>query len=76
MGLGRLAASGRRAPACALARLMWCCQEIFTYVTAGEKRQVDILAETRLKGGPGLILVHVEPQACVQDDFSKQLFAV
>jgi len=49
-------------------------QEIFTDVTGGEKRQVDILAETRLKGKPGLILVHVEPQAYVQDDFNERMF--
>ena len=41
-------------------------QEIFTDVTAGERHEVDIIVETRLKEDPGLIMVHVEPQAYVQ----------
>ncbi|NLI12953.1 Rpn family recombination-promoting nuclease/putative transposase [Pelotomaculum propionicicum] len=49
-------------------------QEIFTDVTAGEKRKVDILVETRLKDEPGLILVHVEPQAYVQKNFNRRMF--
>ncbi len=49
-------------------------QEVFTDVTAGEKRKVDILVETRLKGETGLILVHVEPQAYVQKNFNERMF--
>jgi predicted transposase/invertase (TIGR01784 family) len=49
-------------------------QEIFTDVTAGEKRKVDILVETRLKDEPGLILVHVEPQAYEQKNFNERMF--
>jgi len=49
-------------------------QEIYTDVTAGEKRVVDILVETRLKQEPGLILVHVEPQAYPQKDFNERMF--
>lgn len=49
-------------------------QEIFTDVTAGEKHKVDILVETRLKDEPGLILVHVEPQAYVQKNFNRRMF--
>jgi len=49
-------------------------QEIFTDVTAGEKHEVDILVETRLKEEPGLILVHVEPQAYAQKDFNQRMF--
>jgi len=49
-------------------------QEIYTDIVAGEKHVVDILVETRLKEEPGLILVHVEPQAYVQKDFNARMF--
>jgi len=49
-------------------------QEIFIDVTAGEKHEVDILVETRLKEESGLILVHVEPQAYAQKDFNQRMF--
>ncbi len=49
-------------------------QEIYTDVTAGEKHIVDILVETRLKQEPGLILVHIEPQAYMQKDFNQRMF--
>ena len=49
-------------------------QEIYTDVVAGEKHVVDILVETRLREEPGLILVHVEPQAYVQKDFNERMF--
>jgi hypothetical protein len=49
-------------------------QEIFTDVTAGEKHSADIIVETRLKTEPGLILVHIEPQAYVQKDFNERMF--
>lgn len=49
-------------------------QEVFTDVTTGERHAVDILVETRLKEEPGLILVHVEPQAYVQKDFNERMF--
>ncbi|SHJ37764.1 Rpn family recombination-promoting nuclease/putative transposase [Desulfofundulus thermosubterraneus] len=57
-----------------LTQLKFLQQEVFTDVTAGEKRKVDILVETRLKGAPGLILVHVEPQAYVQRNFNERMF--
>jgi len=49
-------------------------QELYTDITAGEKHVVDILVETRLKEEPGLILVHVEPQAYRQKDFNERMF--
>ncbi len=49
-------------------------QEIFTDVTAGDRHEVDILVETRLKGQPGLILVHIEPQSYVQKNFNERMF--
>lgn len=49
-------------------------QEIFTDVTSGDKHRVDILVETRLKGEPGIILVHIENQASVQKEFAERMF--
>ncbi len=49
-------------------------QELFTDVTRGDQHIVDILVETRLKGEPGIVLVHVENQAKVQRDFAERMF--
>lgn len=49
-------------------------QEVFTDVTAGEKHEVDVLVETRLKGEEGLILVHIEHQGYIQKDFNERMF--
>ena len=49
-------------------------QEMFTDVTRGEKHRVDILVETRLKGEPGIILLHVENQASVEKEFAERMF--
>ncbi len=49
-------------------------QEMFTDVTRGDKHLVDILVETRLKGEPGIVLVHVENQAQTQADFAERMF--
>ena len=57
-----------------LERIKFLKQEIFTDVTAGERREVDILVETRLKDEPGLILIHVEPQAYTQSNFNERMF--
>jgi len=56
------------------AHLKFLQQEVFTDLAAGEKHEVDLLAETRPKDEPGLILVHVEPQAYVQKDFAARMF--
>jgi predicted transposase/invertase (TIGR01784 family) len=49
-------------------------QELFTDVTRGDRHLVDILVQTRLKGEPGIILVHIENQASVQKDFAERMF--
>ena len=49
-------------------------QEIFTDVTVGEKHFIDLLAETKLKGEEGIILVHVESQAQYQANFAERMF--
>lgn len=49
-------------------------QEVFTDIVKGEKRRIDILAETSVKGKKSLILIHVEPQASFQADFHERMF--
>ena len=49
-------------------------QEVFTDVTAGEKKYIDILVKTRLLGEEGYVLVHVEPQAKKNKDFARRMF--
>lgn len=49
-------------------------QEVYTDIVAGEKHVVDILVETRLREEPGMIMVHIEPQAYVQKDFNERMF--
>jgi hypothetical protein len=49
-------------------------QEVFTDVTVGEKHVVDLLVETRLRDEEGLILIHVENQAYIQQDFAERMF--
>lgn len=39
-----------------------------------ERKEVDIILETKLKGEDGLIIVHVEPQASYQRNFNKRMF--
>jgi hypothetical protein len=40
----------------------------------GEKRRVDLLVETRLKGEESLIIIHVEPQSYEQTTFHDRMF--
>lgn len=49
-------------------------EEVFTDVTVGEKKIVDLLVETKLKGEKGLIIVHVEPQSYKQAMFNERMF--
>ena len=49
-------------------------QEVFTDVTAGEKKRIDILVKTRLMNEEGFVLIHVEPQARKEKDFAKRMF--
>jgi len=49
-------------------------QEIFTDVTEGEKHEVDLLVEMKMKGEDSLIIVHLEPQATYQDYFNERMF--
>ena len=49
-------------------------QEVLTDVTAGEKKYIDILVQTRLLGEEGIVLVHVEPQAQKKQNFARRMF--
>ena len=49
-------------------------QEVFAEIGAGKKYRIDLLVETRLKEEPGLILVHVEPQAYKEKNFGERMF--
>ncbi|RKD25793.1 transposase [Ammoniphilus oxalaticus] len=49
-------------------------EELYTDIVKGEKRRVDLLVETRLKGEQALIIIHVEPQSYVQPDFQDRMF--
>lgn len=49
-------------------------EEIFTDILKGDKRRVDLLVETKLKGEDGLIVVHVEAQAYEQKNFNERMF--
>ncbi|ABO49108.1 conserved hypothetical protein [Desulforamulus reducens MI-1] len=54
--------------------LKFLSQEVFTDVTVGEKRAIDILVETKLKDEKQVILVHVESQSYVQKEFAERMF--
>ncbi|MEW6696105.1 MAG: Rpn family recombination-promoting nuclease/putative transposase [Bacillota bacterium] len=54
--------------------LKFLSQEVFTDVTVGEKRAIDILVETKLKDEKQVILVHVESQSYVQKEFGERMF--
>lgn len=49
-------------------------EEVVTDVTEGNKYRVDLLAETKLKGEDGLVLIHVENQAQFQHRFNERMF--
>jgi predicted transposase/invertase (TIGR01784 family) len=49
-------------------------QEVFTDVTTGEKRRIDLLVQVKLKGEPTAIIVHVENQAYRQQEFNERMF--
>lgn len=55
-------------------RISFLSEEVFTDILKGEKRRVDILVETRLKGEESLIIIHVEPQSYEQAEFHERMF--
>lgn len=49
-------------------------KEVFTDVTSGERHEVDLLVQARLRHQPSLFLIHVETQASRQADFARRMF--
>ena len=49
-------------------------QEVFTDIVKGERRKIDILAETSFQGTSQLILIHIEPQSTYQKEFNERMF--
>lgn len=49
-------------------------EEVFTDLVLGEKRKVDVLIETKLRGEDTLIIVHLESQAQYQSSFPDRMF--
>ena len=49
-------------------------QELIVDITTGEKKYIDILVKTRLRGEDGFVLVHVEPQAQKRKGFARRMF--
>ncbi|MDF2726214.1 MAG: hypothetical protein K0Q59_5892, partial [Paenibacillus sp.] len=54
--------------------LTFLSEEVFTDITAGEKRRIDLLVRTRLKGEESIIIMHIESQSYLQTDFNKRMF--
>ncbi len=49
-------------------------QELFTDVTVGEKRAVDLLVEIKLREEDCLLIVHTEHQEQYQQAFAERMF--
>jgi len=51
-------------------------KETFTDAVAGDRHIVDLLARVRVRGMPGCVLVHIEPQAHTKriDKFPQRMF--
>jgi Domain of unknown function (DUF4351)/Putative transposase, YhgA-like len=49
-------------------------KEVFTDVTEGERREVDLIVKARFKGEEAFFLVHIENQAHPQSNFAQRMF--
>ncbi|MEH2077392.1 MAG: Rpn family recombination-promoting nuclease/putative transposase [Nostoc sp.] len=49
-------------------------QEIFTDVTSGEKKEIDLLAQVRYQQQDTCFLIHVENQSYTETAFAKRMF--
>ncbi|WP_017292469.1 DUF4351 domain-containing protein [Geminocystis herdmanii] len=49
-------------------------EEVFTDVTAGEKRKIDLLAQVKWQEEEGFFLIHIENQAYNQKEFERRMF--
>ena len=49
-------------------------QEVFTDVTSGEKKEIDLLAQVRYQQQETCFLIHVENQSYTETAFAKRMF--
>lgn len=49
-------------------------EEVFTDLNDGKTRRLDILMETKIRGGETAIIVYIEPQSSYQSDFNERMF--
>ncbi|ELR98977.1 hypothetical protein [Gloeocapsa sp. PCC 73106] len=49
-------------------------QEVFSDVTSGQKREIDLLAQVKFQGRDSCFLIHLENQASSQTDFCRRMF--
>lgn len=49
-------------------------EEIFTDVTSGDKRKIDLLAQVKWQGQDSYLLIHLESQAYNQKEFERRMF--
>ena len=49
-------------------------EEIFTDVTSGDKRKIDLLAQVKWEGQDSYFLIHLENQAYNQKEFERRMF--
>lgn len=49
-------------------------QEVFTDVTSGDKKEIDLLAKVKYQQQDAYFLIHIENQAYTQQEFAKRMF--
>lgn len=49
-------------------------QEIFTDLSSGERREVDLLAKVQFQGQETCFLIHLENQSKAQAEFARRMF--
>lgn len=54
--------------------LSFLTEEIFTDVTTGDKRRIDLLAQVKWRGEDSYFLIHLENQAYNQKEFERRMF--
>lgn len=51
--------------------LTFLSEEVFTDIINGERRRVDLLAKTKLRGEDLILIIHIEAQSYYQKDFQN-----
>lgn len=49
-------------------------EEVYTDILQGRNRKLDIVIETKLKGEETNLIIHVEPQSYVENDFHERMY--